>query len=265
MMNGIDHIAAAFAGVRAQGRAALMPYFTLGFPDPLATPQILDAIARSGADILELGIPYSDPLADGRTIQRSTQIALEKGTTVARCLEMVRETRARGIHQPLFLMSYINPILAYGMKRFVADACAAGADGLIVPDQPPEEAVEMEMVCRNHGCALVYLLAPTSTAQRTAKIASQTSGFLYLVSLNGVTGARAELPPDLEAFVGRARAFASTPLAVGFGISTPDQARAVGRLADGVIVGSALVQIAMHSQDPVNAVAGFVHGLRAAL
>ncbi len=264
-MNGIEHIAATFEGTHARGRAALMPYFTLGFPDPAASLDILEAISASGADILELGVPFSDPLADGPTIQRSTQIALEHGTTARRCLEMVSALRRRGVAQPLFLMSYTNPILAYGVRRFVADACAAGGDGFILPDQPPEEAAEMEAACREVGLALVYLLAPTSTQERIARVAARTTGFLYLVSLTGVTGAREGLPPDLEAFVGRVRAQALTPLAVGFGISTPEQARRVGKLADGVIVGSALIQATMQAEEPVKAAGEFVRRLREAL
>ncbi len=264
-MNGIEHIAATFERTRAQGRAALMPYFTLGFPDPQASLDILEAVACSGADILELGVPFSDPLADGPTIQHSTQIALERGITVRRCLEMVAELRSRGVAQPLFLMSYTNPILAYGVRRFAADARAAGADGCILPDQPPEEAGEIEATCREVGLALVYLLAPTSTTQRIAYVSARTTGFLYLVSLTGVTGAREGLSQDLGAFVERVRKHAITPLAVGFGISTPEQARAVGRMADGVIVGSALIQATMQAEEPVKAAGEFVRGLRQAL
>lgn len=264
-MNGIERVSQAFAGARAEGRAALMPYFTLGYPNPPTSLQILEAIAGAGADILELGIPYSDPLADGPTIQRSTQIALEQGMTVAGCLEMVASLRALGAEQPLFLMSYINPILAYGMEPFVDDACATGADGLIIPDLPPEEAGELEAICRARGCALVYLLAPTTPGPRLVQIASRTTGFLYLVSLNGVTGARAELHAHLEAFIQRVRPAARVPLAVGFGISTPTQARLVGRLADGVIVGSALIQAVMQSANPAETAASFVHGMREAL
>jgi tryptophan synthase alpha chain len=261
-MSGLEHVAAAFEAARAEGRAALMPYFTLGYPDPGTSLDILEAVARAGADLIELGVPFSDPLADGPTIQRSTQVALEQGVNVTRCLELLAQLRARGVTQPLMLMGYINPILAFGTGNFVAEATAAGADGFIVPDLPPEEADEMTVSCREHQRALVYLAAPTSTPKRIAYLAARTTGFLYLVSLTGVTGARDALPPHLADFVRRARAVARTPLAVGFGISTPDQARAVGRLADGVIVGSALIDTVEGAADPPAAAAVFVHSLR---
>lgn len=264
-MTGLEHIAAAFATARAQRRAALMPYFTLGFPDPDTSLDVLEAIARAGADLIELGVPFSDPLADGPTIQRSTQVALERGMNVARALEMAAQLRTRGIRQPLMLMGYVNPILAYGVERFVAQATVAGADGLIVPDLPPEEAAGLEAACRAHGRALVYLAAPTSTPERLAFLAARTTGFLYLVSLTGVTGARAKLPPDLEDFIRRARAVARTPLAVGFGISTPEQARVVGDLADGVIVGSALINAVEQASNPAHAAEQFVRRLHQAL
>lgn len=264
-MTGLERIAAAFAAARAQGRAALMPYLTLGFPDPETSLAVVEAVARAGADLIELGVPFSDPLADGPTIQRSTQKALEQGMTVARCLEMVGRLRAQDVKPPFLLMGYINPILSFGAARFVAEAEAAGADGLIIPDLPPEEAAEIEAACRSRGRALVYLAAPTSTSERLAYLAERTTGFLYLVSLTGVTGARASLPQNLEDFINRARRVAHTPLAVGFGISTPKQARAVGRLADGVIVGSALIDAIDRSADPVASAAEFVRKLQGGL
>jgi len=261
---GRARIAAAFEAVRREQRAALMPYFTLGYPDRQTSLAIVTAIAQAGADLIELGIPFSDPLADGPTIQRSTQIALEAGANLAGCLEMVAELRRINVVQPLILMGYFNPILAYGLERFVAQAAEAGADGFIVPDLPPEEAGEMEAACRAHGLALVYLVAPTSTPNRLALAARRTSGFLYLVSLTGVTGVRASLPPDLRAFVARVRAQArpDLPLAVGFGISTPEQAAAVGGLVEGVIVGSALIEAVSGVTDPAAAAARFVAKLK---
>jgi tryptophan synthase alpha chain len=264
-MNGLEHIAAAFASAREEKRAALMPYFTLGYPDPETSLDVVEAIAGAGADLIELGVPFSDPLADGPTIQRSTQAALEQGVNVAQCIEMVADLRARGVTQPLMLMGYVNPILAFGVERFVAEAATAGADGFIVPDLPPEEAAGIEAACRAHGRALVYLLAPTSPQERIELLASRTTGFLYLVSLAGVTGAREALPPHLADFVQRVRAVARTPLAVGFGISTPEQARAVGQLADGVIVGSALIKAAGQGKGPAQAAAEFVRDLRTGL
>jgi tryptophan synthase alpha chain len=264
-MDGLTHITEAFAAARARGRAALMPYLTLGFPTPAASQEILEAVAAAGADLIELGVPFSDPLADGPTIQHSTQVALQQGMSVRVCLDLVASLRARGVRQPLLLMGYYNPILAYGVRRFVNDADEAGADGFIVPDLPPEEAGEMAAACRKTRLALVFLLAPTSTPERVRSVAAQTSGFLYLVSVSGVTGARTGLPPDLAEFVQRARAEARSPLAVGFGIATPEQARIVGQLADGVIVGSALINTIATAEDPAGAAAGFVRDLKAAL
>lgn len=264
-MNGLEHISQTFANARAQGRAALMPYFTLGYPTPEDTLPILQAIAGAGADLIELGIPFSDPLADGPTIQRSTQVALERGMTLERALEITAELRSCQVRQPLLLMGYYNPILAYGVERFVHQAASAGADGFIIPDLPPEEAAALEAACRLSHCALVYLLAPTSTPERTAEIAARTSGFLYLVSVVGVTGRRESLATNLESFLDRARRASNVPVAVGFGISTPDQAQTVGRLADGVIVGSALIEAVSGSARPAEAAARFVSSLRRAL
>jgi tryptophan synthase alpha chain len=264
-MSGLKHIEDVFTAVQQQGRAALMPYFTLGFPDPETSLAVVQAVANAGADLIELGVPFSDPLADGPTVQHSTQVALEQGMTVQRCLEMTAELRRRGVSLPLLLMGYYNPILAYGVGRFVEQAVFAGADGLIIPDLPPDEAGDLKTACQAHNLALVFLLAPTTTPQRTVEVASQTSGFLYLVSLTGVTGARSSLPADLQSFVQRVRRSAKTPLAVGFGISTPEQAQAVGEMADGVIVGSALVRVVEEADHPAQAAGAFVTRLRHAL
>ena len=263
--DGLARIASAFASARAEGRAALMPYFTLGYPDIPTSEAVVCAIAAAGADLIELGLPFSDPLADGPTIQHSTQVALEQGMTLAGGLALTRRVRAAGVTQPLLLMGYINPILAYGVSRYAADAAAAGADGTIVPDLPPEEAGELEAACRAHGLALVFLLAPTSTPERIGAVVSHATGFVYLVSLAGVTGARDRLPPDLAAFVGRVRSATGLPLAVGFGIATPEHASTVGALADGVIVGSALIKAVGAAADPAAATSHFVRALSAAL
>jgi tryptophan synthase alpha chain len=257
-MNGIERIKNAFV----KNRPAFMPYSVLGYPDRLGGLAIVQTLVEAGADLLELGVPFSDPLADGPTIQAATQKSLENGTTVKDCLAMVGELRGQGIETPALLMGYINPILAYGLASFVADAAAVGVDGLIVPDLPPEEAADLESACAEYGLALVYLLAPTSTPERIKLVAEKSQGFIYLVSLTGVTGARNELSPDLAGFVSRVRAQTSTPLAVGFGIGTGEQARQVGQLADGVIVGSALVKRAAESPDRVRELA---EELRAAL
>lgn len=263
-MNGLEHITQTFTALLSEHRAALMPYFTLGYPTPAASLAVIESLAAAGADLIELGVPFSDPLADGPTIQRSTQVALEQGMTVSRCLEMVVQIRARGVRVPLMLMGYINPLLAYGVECYAAATAAAGADGLILPDLPVEEADEVEAACRKHGLALVYLVSPASPPERIARLAARTSGFLYLVSLTGVTGVRATLSADLADFVARVRAVAQTPLAVGFGISTPEQAQAVAALVDGVIIGSALVHAAGAAQDPAASARAFIRSIRGA-
>jgi tryptophan synthase alpha chain len=263
--SGTQRISWAFQQAREAGRAALMPYFTLGYPDAPTSLEVIEAIAGAGADLIELGVPFSDPLADGPTIQNSTHIALEKGISVRACLELTAELRRRGVRQPFLLMGYVNPILAYGVERYAADAAESGADGLIVPDLPPEEAETLEAACRNHGLALVYLVSPASPPERVALVARRTEGFLYLVSLTGVTGARSELPAGLAEFIARVRQVACTPLAVGFGISTPQQARLVGQLADGVIVGSALIEAAGRDGRPAQTAADFIRALKLAL
>jgi tryptophan synthase alpha chain len=264
-MTGLDHISQAFASARLENRAALMPYFTLGFPTRTASLDVVEAIAQAGADLIELGVPFSDPLADGPTIQHSTQVALENGMTVKDCLEMVQTLRRRGVSQPLMLMGYYNPLLAYGPKHFAAEACRAGADGLIIPDLPPEEAVALEAACQQLGLALVYLVAPTTPDERLAQVAVHSTGFVYIVSLTGVTGARSRLSADLQAFLRRVRTVTRKPLAVGFGISTPEQAAQVGELAEGVIVGSALLDVAEKAENPVRAAGTFIASLSRAM
>lgn len=244
MTSGVERIEQCFAKARAEGRAAFMPYYAMGYPSRAATLEAVQALGECGADLFEIGIPHSDPLADGPTIQTATYSALTLGTTVADCLAMTRELRAAGMAQPFCAMTYVNPVMAYGIGRFVRDAAAAGIDGLIVPDLPPEEAAELESACRAAGLATVYLLAPTSTDERIRLVAQHATGFIYLVSVTGITGARSDLPPDLADFVRRVRRVTTLPLAVGFGISTGEQAASVGKIADGVIVGSALVKAA---------------------
>ena len=259
---GIFAITQAFEQARTSGCAALMPYFTLGYPNAETSIEIVRSVAESGADLIELGVPFSDPLADGPTIQRSTQVALEGGITVRRCMELAAELRKLSIEQPLLLMGYINPILADGLERFVNDAAAAGADGFIVPDLPPEEADELDRLCRAHGLGLIYFLAPTSTDARVKLVAEKAQGFIYLVSIAGVTGARSQIASGLSDFVGRIKKTTSTPIAIGFGVSTPEQAGEVGRLADGVIVGSKLVDVVDRAEDKPQAAAQFIRELK---
>jgi tryptophan synthase alpha chain len=264
-VNGRTQIQSAFAHTRQQRRAALMPYFTLGYPDIDTSLDIITAVAEY-SDLLELGIPFSDPLADGPTIQHSTQKALENGITVGACLEIVAQLRRRGVSTPACFMGYYNPILAYGQERFVADAKEAGIQGLIIPDLPPEEAGEIRQLAAEAGLAYIYFLAPTSNEIRIDEVAKRASGFIYLVSVTGVTGARKTLHDDLAPFINRVRIRTDIPLAVGFGISTPEQAAAVGERADGVIVGSALINaVDVASEEPATAAANFTRSLRDAL
>jgi tryptophan synthase alpha chain len=258
-----SRIDAAFAAAQDDGRAALMPYLPLGFPTLDASIDLVQTVVAHGADMVELGMPFSDPLADGPVIQNATQVALEGGTTTEKCLEAVRTLRTRGIQTPLMLMGYYNPILAYGEEAFSRACGASGVDGLIVPDLPPEEGTALGRACAGHGVGLTYLIAPTSSSDRVRLIAQRSRGFVYLVSVAGVTGARDHVPPTLASFVRRVRAATGKPLAVGFGISTPAQARAVAALADGVIVGSALVRLAGRP-DGVERVGEFVRRMRAA-
>jgi tryptophan synthase alpha chain len=266
MTTPLQAIDQAFASARSSGRAALMPYHTLGYPTQALSLDIIETAAHAGADLMELGMPFSDPLADGPTIQRSTQTALEQGMTLRRSLEMVAELRHRGVQIPLLLMSYYNPLLSHGLERLAAEAATAGANGFIVPDLPMEEAGELEVACQAHHLALIYMLAPTSTPERMAAIAARSQAFIYLVSLTGVTGARQSLPSDLGGFIARVRQATSIPLAVGFGIATTEQAAAVGKLADGVIIGSAFIHaVDQDPADPARSVGNFTASLRSAL
>jgi tryptophan synthase alpha chain len=248
-----------------QDHAALLPYFPLGFPDAQTSLDVIVAMSAAGADAFEIGLSFSDPLADGPVIQHATQVALEQGITVKRSLEMIAELRLRGVAQPFLVMGYFNPLLAYGLERFVKDAAVAGADGFIVPDLPPEEADELDRLCRERGLGLIYFLAPTSTDDRIKLVAEKARGFIYLVSIAGVTGARSQIASGLGDFVGRIRRATSTPIAIGFGVSTPEQAGEVSQISDGVIVGSALVQVVDRAADKPQAAAQFVRELKAHL
>jgi len=261
----MDRIASTFDQLRRTGRTALMPYLTMGHPRLESALALVPALVEAGADLIELGMPFSDPLADGATIQAAGQQALGNGMTLSICLEQAATLRSRGARVPFILMGYYNPILQMGLEEFARRAQAAGIDGLIVPDLPPEEADPLQSALRTRRIALIFLLAPTRDKERIELVARHSSGFLYLVSLSGVTGARDQLSPDLEAFVARARAATDLPLAVGFGISTPDHAARVARIADGVIVGSALVKTIATAQDPVAAASAFVASLRAGI
>jgi tryptophan synthase alpha chain len=231
-------IAARWVAVRAERRAALIPFFTAGFPDRSTSLAALRAAAPAGADMIEIGIPFSDPLADGPTIQRSSQTALERGMTTAGVLDLLREA---ALPVPVILMTYANPVLAYGPARFAQDALAAGAAAVLLTDVPAGADAGLEGAIGSSPLDLIRLVAPTTTDARLATAVQGGRGFLYLISRTGVTGARTEAPPDLAGQIARLRRVSPLPIAVGFGISTPEQVRAAAALADGVVVGSALV------------------------
>lgn len=258
-------IAQAFAQAKREGRAALIPYIMTNFPEPGATEQVAEALARGGADLFEVGMPFSDPLADGPTIQRAGVRSLEHGTTVAACIETAGRVAER-TKKPVILFGYVNPVLLYGVERFCRDAQHAGVQGLILPDLPPEEAEDVRRTAREYGIDLIFLVAPTSTEDRLAKAAAVADGFLYCVSLTGVTGARASVSDGLAPFLARVRRHTDLPLAVGFGISTPEHVRLVGEVADGVAVGSALVDLLDRTESATRAqvVEEYMRSLRAA-
>jgi len=262
---GVERIAAAFENARAEGRAALMPYMMAGFPDRESSFAIAGAYADSGADLIELGVPFSDPLADGPTIHAAATTALEAGTTLEVALEICESVAGR---VPVVLMAYSNMILAHGGPgEFARRAAAAGAAGVIVPDLPLDEADEVREALADTGLALVPLLAPTTTVERRGRICAAARGFVYVVSSVGTTGERQQLPSGLAELVAAAKEEAEVPVAVGFGIGTPQQAAEVGEIADGVIIGSRLVRAAGEagSGAEAEAVGAFLHEARAVL
>ncbi len=258
VQTGVERLAAAFAG--ASGRAALMPYLMGGHPDVEQSKACCAAAADAGADLIELGVPFSDPLADGPVIHAAGTRALEAGVTPRDVLEICAEASRR---LPVVLMVYANIVLARGVEDYVRRAAQAGASGLIVPDLPHDESAELRATCDAEGIALVPLVAPTTTPERLRAIGADARGFVYVVSLAGTTGERGQLDPRLPALVERTQAVTELPVAVGFGISTGDQAAAVGDLADGVIVGSRIVRAA--DQDGAAAVGQVVDELAQAL
>ena len=246
-----------------QNKPIFMPYFPLGYPDLDTSIDVIEALAKNGADLIEVGLSFSDPLADGPVIQHATQIALEKGITVKKSLAAVAELRKRGVDIPLILMGYYNPMLAYGLEKFVRDAKDAGADGFIIPDLPMEESEEFMSVVgadRDPPLPLIQMLAPTSPNERMETIARDAKGFIYLVSVTGVTGERTSISEGLGDLIARVREHTSVPVCVGFGIGTPEQAQQVGALADGVIVGSACVKTIGNSEKPVETAKEFAKG-----
>ncbi len=238
----MSRIASTLAACRARGQAALIPYLTAGDPDLEVTRRLVRAAVAAGADLIELGVPFSDPMADGPVLQRSALRALAGGTTLMRVLELVGELR-RELETPIVLFGYYNPLFRYGVDAIARDAATAGVDGFLCVDLPPEEAHDLHAAARANGLDLIALLAPTTPLARVRRIAAASTGFLYFVSVLGVTGARAELPPELPALVKAVRSTTDLPIGVGFGVQSPEQAAWVAGFADAVVVGSAIARI----------------------
>lgn len=257
-----DTLEARLAAWRAAGHCALIPYLTCGFPQPSETAALLDALADAGADVIELGVPFSDPVADGPTIQRASQRALVHGMTLARTLDELAAFRARR-DTPVVIFTYLNPLLRYGVERFVHDATAAGAQGVLVTDLPAGGDAALEHALGDGPLCLIRLVAPTTAPARAREIARTARGFIYYVARTGVTGARAQLSVTLADELAALRRVSSVPIAVGFGISTPAQAAAVARLADAVVVGSALIDAI--DRGGVAAATRLIAGMRSAL
>ena len=244
-----------------------MPYYPLGFPDIKTSIDVIEALAQNGADLIEVGLSFSDPIADGPVIQQATQMALKSGITVKKAFAAIAELRQRGVNKPLVMMGYYNPLLAHGLENVAQDASLVGVDGIIIPDLPREESEEFEHVLRiaNTSIPLIRMIAPTTTDERMKVIARDAIGFIYLVSVTGITGERREISAGLKILIERVRTFTTIPVCVGFGIGTPEQAKMVGEFADGVIVGSACVRTVGESRDPTSAAQTFARQFKDAL
>lgn len=260
----------AFEQAKHEGCGALIPYIMCGYPSAERSIELVLAVAEGGADIIELGIPFSDPLADGATIQHAGHLALERGMTIKGCLEIAHQVSSR-IDTPLVLMGYYNPMLAYGIERFCQAAAANGVCGMIIPDLPPEEAAPLQQAAQTYGLSLIFLIPPTTSDERIAQIARFAANgpgtFIYCVSLSGVTGARATLPPHLHSFISRVHNYTkdyALPLAVGFGLATPEHIAEVTSYADGAVVASAIINLIDRSEEgeQVEAVKRYVQSLR---
>jgi tryptophan synthase alpha chain len=263
----MSRIGARFEKLRAAGEKALVPFVTAGDPDLATTAELVLAMADAGADLIEIGVPFSDPSADGPAIQRSSERALARGTTLRRILELVGRVRPQ-VEVPLVLMGYANPFYAMGAEGFAETAAEVGVDGIICPDLPPEEGADLFQALEAKGIDGVLLAAPTTTDARLAMLVERTRGFLYYVSLTGVTGAREVLAADVAANVEAIRKHGNVPVCVGFGISTVEHARAIGEVADGIVVGSAIVDRIERAASPaaaVDAVASFIAELKVPL
>jgi len=263
----ITHV---FERAQHEGRGVLIPYFMCGYPSASQCIELVLAAAAGGADIIELGMPFSDPLADGATIQHAGHIALERGMTIKGCMETARKVAAQ-CDVPLLLMGYYNPVIAYGLERFCQEAAASGVCGFIIPDLPPEEAAPLQQTAYRYGLALIFMVPPTTSDDRITQIvkvaANGPGGFLYCVSLSGVTGSRAALPPHMRSFIARVRGYTKEyglPLAVGFGLSTPEHIAEITSYAEGAVVGSALVTIIDQHEESqqVEVVKNYIESLR---
>ena len=267
----MGRIQTTFDALKAQGRKALIPYVTAGFPFADITPELMHGMVEAGADVIELGVPFSDPMADGPVIQKAGERALALGIGMVQVLDMVKTFRTRNKTTPVVLMGYANPVERYdqrhGVGGFVRDAAAAGVDGVLVVDYPPEECAEFSASLQAHGMDLIFLLAPTSTEQRMAEVARVATGYVYYVSLKGVTGAGTLDTGAVEAMLPRIRKHVHIPVGVGFGIRDAASAQAVGRVADAVVIGSKIIQlIEDQPHEKVTAVAvDFLRGIRRAL
>ncbi|AQW62918.1 tryptophan synthase subunit alpha [Dehalococcoides mccartyi] len=246
-----------------QKRKSLIAYITVGYPDIETTLRLVPLLEENGVDIIELGIPFSDPLADGVTIQNASYQALQNGVTPEVCLSVAALLKEK-ISIPMVFMGYYNPIYNYGLTKFCQKCATAGVSGFIIPDLPPGEAQDIDFAAREAGLDIIFLLAPTSTDERIKLVAAKSRGFIYLVSHSGVTGATANLPADLSSFVNRVRKTARQPLAVGFGISTPEQAQNIAKFSDGIIVGSRILQL-VQTDPSLEKVATFIRQLRQSL
>jgi tryptophan synthase alpha chain len=238
-----------FDALKAEGRSGLVVFVTSGDPDYDTSVEILNGLADAGADLIELGMPFSDPMADGPAIQVSSQRALKNGQTLTKTIQSVRDYRTRDSDTPIVLMGYYNPIYAYGVDAFLADATDAGVDGLIMVDLPPEEEGELCLPALNAGVNFIYLTAPTTTEERLPRVLEHASGFVYYVSITGITGAGSATSSDISAQLDRIRAMTDLPIAVGFGITTPEKAADIASVADAAVVGSAVVNIIADNLD----------------
>jgi tryptophan synthase alpha chain len=263
----MSRIGQTFDLLQREGKKALIPFITAGYPNLAITEKLIFELEKNGADLLELGVPFSDPMADGPVIQYSSECSLAQGTTLKMILELVKKVRLKtGL--PIILMGYYNPFFSYGVKRFCEDAKRAGVDGVLVVDLPPEEAAEMKSHADRSGLDLIFLLAPTSNDQRINLIVKNSSGFIYYVSLTGVTGVRSTLDRDIRGQVEKIKKISSLPIGVGFGISTPRQAQMVSKWADAVVVGSAVIKTIQKSKTPkaiVTNVGQFIASLKKAI